>query len=382
MLPQSVENRLKRFHPPDDPKDFEKLCADVFEFIIKDYNLPILNVSHNRIKVNGVSGDGQAGVDIRDPATLAVGQCKKQQKIMPQDLQDELDLLMDYEEAVSNYFFLISHEGVRKTLSDWVKKKNRLADADRCDSTPYPCLPSVALPTLHILGWDEIRSYLGKSRFLLWKWKISFPIGNNAHLEALDLKSLQYQVRRARGRIDPEDERPSLEAIDGIESLLSNIDVDGVEEIGKDSLVSAAILQGITDFRSEVRDAVKAIATYDDAIEKIDKLDGVAVEKGYKLLNELMRQQARIAAYPYLRQIIIECRELMECLNSYGHWDWEPEVFEDGDGEWHEAPGDSHRRYNFDDENPGGGLPYTSRKKVRGLAKSVVREIKKLKEYL
>lgn len=123
MLPQSVENRLKRFHPPDDPKDFEKLCADVFEFIIKDYNLPILNVSHNRIKVNGVSGDGQAGVDIRDPATLAVGQCKKQQKIMPQDLQDELDLLMDYEEAVSNYFFLISHEGVRKTLSDWVKKR-------------------------------------------------------------------------------------------------------------------------------------------------------------------------------------------------------------------------------------------------------------------
>ncbi|MCY1445576.1 hypothetical protein D9M71_620960 [compost metagenome] len=72
---------------------------------------------------HGTTGDKQYGVDVRDPATMAVAQCKKQVGITTTTLQRELKLLMEYEKDVSHYFFLISHPDVKNPcLIGWKRK--------------------------------------------------------------------------------------------------------------------------------------------------------------------------------------------------------------------------------------------------------------------
>lgn len=382
-LLSSVENRLSKFQPPVDHKDFERLCVDVFEFILKARNIKILNKSHNRVHAHGTTGDKQYGIDVRDPATLAVAQCKKQVVITTTTLQSELKLLLGYEKEVSHYFFLISHPDVKKSLSDWVEKKNAKAKIEREDTTPFPCFPSIALPELHILGWDEIRNYLGQSTFLLWKWRVSIPVGQNFHLDGLDIDDLDREVGRFKDRIDPDETPLTQEAIDAIESLLSTIDIEQILSIGKGPLIDANVLFGINTFINELAETYRVICTYPDAIKKIDKRDLVVVEDGYLLLNDLARQKARISAYPYLRRILFDCRDLCRCLTQPGCSIWEPEEVTDEYGEKHSVDGETQLRFNFTKKNSTYyGIAYTDPKKVGVLAGNIVKGIRHLTSFI
>lgn len=380
MLSLAVANRLDSFQPPVDPKDFEKLCVDVFEFILKAHKIPILNRSHNRIKAFGVSGDGQSGVDIRDPATLAVGQCKRQEVITKRHLERELELLLDYDEPVSHYFFLISRDGVKRSLIEWVDEQNLKSRAARAASTPYPCLPSVALPNLHILGWEEIRSYLGQSQFLLWKWQVSAPVGQHFHLESYDLSALDQYVRRHKMKVDSDVRISSLEILHAIESLTEHIDIKRLRSVGKSSLVDVEIIDDVSGFVQGMKDTFGVINKYDDAIAKIDKLDGVVAEEGYFLLNDLFKHKARIGAYPYLRRLFFDCRSLLRILNAYESWEPHTEWAE-YDGEWHELQDDQVRRYNFENKKPGCRPMYTNPKELSALVKKIAVELAAIRSY-
>lgn len=380
-LPPAVEDKLKRFQPPVDAKDFEKLCVDVFEYVLKSRKIRILNKAHTRISAYGTSGDKQYGIDVRDPATQAVAQCKKHEEITTTKLRKELGKLEEYDKEVSHYFFMIKQSDVKLSLSNWIEKQNVEAQAEREDATPYPCLPSVALPELHILGWDEIRSYLGLSTFLLWKWQIAIPAGQNFHLDGLDVQELDYEVGRFKKKIDPKETPPTLEAVHAIESLLSTIDAEGLRSIGKTQLVHIDIIRGVEKFIEAVRETYKTVGTYHEAITKIDKRDLVVVEEGYHLLNNLARQKARISAFPYLRRIFADCKELLGYLNDWCAFEWEPEYIMDERDEAHEVPGETFRRYNFEEQNPSGGIAYTDPDEITALTKSIVREIRGLSAY-
>lgn len=380
LLP-AVENRLRRFPPPIDHKEFETLCVDVFEYVLKERKIPILNKAHTRISTYGTSGDKQYGIDVRDPATLAVAQCKKEEVITPGKLQKELDKLFDYEKDVSHYFFVIKHDFVKTTLSDWVDDKNAEAQNERNDSTPYPCRPSIALPELHILGWDELRSYLGQSTFLLWKWQVCTPVGQNFHLEGLDVKALDLEVRRYNKKIDPAEDAPSLEAVHAFESLFETIYVDDLRAIGKSPLIHVGVINGIQSFLDAMKETYRVICTYDEAITKIDKRDLVVVEQGYQLLNDLARQKARIAAFPYLRNIRNSCRRLIQILTARGFSDWEPEFITDEFGEEHEVDGGTFLRYNFNIKKSRSNLGYTDPNEVTALTHKIVSEINDIKQY-
>ncbi|MBD8705303.1 MULTISPECIES: hypothetical protein [Pseudomonas] len=380
-LPPAVEDKLKRFQPPVDAKDFEKLCVDVFEYVLKARRIPILNRTHSRISAYGTSGDKQFGIDVRDPATQAVAQCKKHEDITTTKLGAELRKLEDYDKEVSHYFFMIKQPDVKVSLSNWIEEKNAAAQNERDDSTPYPCLPSVALPELHILGWDEIRSYLGLSTFLLWKWQVAIPAGQNFHLDGLDVQALDYEVRRFKEPIDPKKNPPTLEAVHAIESLLSTIDVQALALVGKDPLVHIDLIRGVEKFVDQLRETYSAIRTYSDAVTKIDKRDLVVVEEGYKLLNNLARQKARISAYPYLRPILIDCRNLLGHLSAEGGYQWEPDFITDEFDEQHEVSGQTFLRYNFSDRKPRWGLAYTDPKQIAALTKRIVSEIETISAY-
>ncbi|EPA96800.1 MULTISPECIES: hypothetical protein [unclassified Pseudomonas] len=381
-LSSSVENRLSKFQPPVDHKEFERLCVDVFEFILKARNIKILSKLHNRVHAYGTTGDKQYGVDVRDPATMAVAQCKRQVDITTTTLQRELKLLMEYEKDVSHYFFLISHSDVKKSLSDWVEKKNTKAKAERDDSTPFPCLPSVALPELHILGWDEIRSYLGQSTFLLWKWQVSIPVGQNFHLDGLDINGLDREVRRFKDEIDPAETPLSQEAIDAIESLLSTIDIERILTIGAGPLIDVKVVNGIGTFINELAETYRVIRTYPEAIRKIDKRDLIVVEQGYSLLNDLARQKARISAYPYLRRILFACQALRWCLTRPECYMWEPEEVIDECGDQHVVDGVTQLRFNFTKkESTYYGIAYTDPKEVIKLTGKIVKGIRYLTSF-
>ena len=380
-LPPAVEDKLKRFQPPVDAKDFEKLCVDVFEYVLKSRKVRILNKSHSRISAYGTSGDKQFGIDVRDPATQAVAQCKKHEEITTKKLAGELKKLRSYDKDVSHYFFMIKQSDVKLSLSNWIEEQNAAAQNERGDATPYPCLPSVSLPELHILGWDEIRSYLGLSTFLLWKWQVEVPAGQNFHLDGLDIKELDYEVRRARTKINPKDIPPTLEAVHAIESLLSTIDVQALSLIGKGPLVHIDVIRGVEKFIDQLRDTYRAICTYDDAITKIDKRDLVVVEEGYQLLNNLARQKARISAYPYLRPILADCRKLLGHLLAYRGFDWEPDFIKDEFGDEHEVSGETFLRHNFTDKYNHWGLAYTDPKEITVLTKRIISSIEIISAY-
>lgn len=380
-LPPAVEDKLKRFQPPVDAKDFERLCVDIFEYVLKSRRIPILNRTHSRISAYGTTGDKQYGIDVRDPATQAVAQCKKYEEITTTKLRDELKKLRDYDKEVSHYFFMIKQPDVKVSLSNWIEKQNADAQAERDDSTPYPCLPSVALPELHILGWDEIRSYLGLSTFLLWKWQVAVPVGKNFHLDGLDIQELHYEVSRYRDKIDPKETPPTLEAVHAIESLLSTIDVQALSSIGTGPLVHIDVIRGVEKFIGALRETNRAVRTYSEAITKIDKRDLVVVEEGYELLNNLARQKARISAFPYLRRIVIDCRNLLGHLSAYGASEWEPDFIMDEFGEEHEVSGETFLRYNFTDKYPRWGVAYTDPKEIAILTKRIVSDIEVISVY-
>lgn len=382
VLLSSVENRLSKFQPPVDPKDFERLCVDVFEFILKARHIKILSKSHDRVHAHGTTGDKQYGVDLRDPATMAVAQCKRQVQITTSTLQHELKLLMGYEKDVSHYFFLISHPDVKKSLSDWVENKNLKAQSEREDTTPFPCFPSVTLPELHILGWDEIRSYLGQSTFLLWKWQVSIPAGQYVHLDGLDIVSLDLEVRRFKDKIDPAETPLTHEAIDAIETLLSAIDIERILAIGTAPLIDVEVINGMDTFINEQAETYRVIRTYPEAIRKIDKRDLVVVEQGYALLNDLARQKARISAYPYLRRVLFDCQALRRCLMRDECFIWEPEEVTDEYGDKHVVDGVTQLRFNFTKKKTSYyGMAYIDPKEVIELAGNIVKGIRHLTEY-
>lgn len=381
QLPSAVEDKLKRFQPPVDAKDFEKLCVDVFEYILKSRRIPILNKAHSRISAYGTSGDKQFGIDIRDPATQAVAQCKKHEEISAKKLDDELKKLREYDKEVSHYFFIIKQSDVKLSLSNWIEKQNTATQNERGNAIPYPCLPGVSLPELHILGWDEIRSYLSLSTFLLWKWQVAIPAGQNFHLDGLDIKELDYEVRRFKNKINPKEIAPTLEAVHAIESLLSTIDVQALNLIGKDPLVYIDVIRGVEKFIDQFDETYRVIQTYADAISKIDKRDLVVVEEGYQLLNNLAKHKARISAYPYLRPIFFDCQNLLRQLHSYGGFEWEPDFIEDEFGDEHEVSGSTFLRYNFTNKNPHWGLAYTDPKEIAMLTKKIVSAIEVISAY-
>lgn len=380
-LPPAVEDKLKRFQPPVDAKDFEKLCVDVFEYVLKSRKIRILNKTHARISAYGTSGDKQYGIDVRDPATQAVAQCKKLEEVTPAKLKKELVKLRGYGKEVSHYFFMIKQPEVKLSLSNWIEEQNVETQANRDDSTPDLRLPSVALPELHILGWEEIRSYLGLSTFLLWKWQVAVPVGKNFHLEGLDIQELDYEVGRFKERIDPKEIPPTLEAVHAFESLLSTVNIKGLKSIGKTPLVHIEVIRGVEKFIKALRETCKTVGTYHEAITKIDKRDLVVVEEGYQLLNDLARQKARIAAFPYLRTIFADCKDLLGYLNDWCAFEWEPEHIKDGRGEEHEVPGETFRRYNFENPNPRWGSAYTDPDEITALTKVIVRNIRAINAY-
>lgn len=342
---RAMSSALEHFIPPKRGDGFEDLCLDVFEYVLKKRGIPLVGEGFSHMDARGVSGDDQAGIDILDPATLAVAQCKNQKVISPSNLQSEVEKLLLYDDGVSHYFFLISHERVRKSLQDWVRNSNRknLAGADGVPLTP--CRPAERLPKFHIVGWGELKGYLLESNFLMWKWGLAHPVIHQyPYLPALDVRFLVETIEAIKSRsINTLDRRESKDAV---VAMLRNVDLDALANIVVDEKVHREVFDNLGQLVDEWRQVLSVAKTYSTAVRDVDSRDPIIMEQGCALMNDLARYLPRMSVLLYLREICRASDELLKIFQDEESRDWEW-ITVNVNGEEREVEGDSTLVFNF-----------------------------------
>ncbi|MFG0548920.1 hypothetical protein [Pseudomonas sp. yb_9] len=381
MVAHAAEDRLKKFHHPVEARDFETLCEDVFEFVLQARNISVINPGCGRIGLYGKSGDSQHGIDIRDPATLSVAQCKKQRVISCKMLEAELEKLKGYKGGVSHYFFMVSEDFVGKTLIEWIEKQNALNIKRRRDSFKNACEPAVAMPELHIVGWNEIRGYLAQSTHLLWKWGFQVPPGCDFSFSPAELRGLAEVIESLEKPVDLANFSPNHETVDAIQSLISKADLVEIKKLGRQEIVDASVVDWLRKFVEELRKVFQVGQKFDEAMRKVKSRDLVVSKEGYLQLNELMLNKARLSAYPVLRGLYFNSKRLLRVLSEDGISLLEPEEIEGSEGVV-DVEGYSKLRFNFTKKGRYYGVYYTNPKIMVELASKVSKGLRGIKPYI
>ncbi|WP_141213422.1 hypothetical protein [Pseudomonas mandelii] len=371
---RALSSALEHLIPPKRGEGFEDLCLDVFEYVLKKRGIPLSGDCFANMDARGVSGDGQTGIDIWDPATLAVAQCKNQKDIYPSHLDAEAEKLLAYDDRVSHYFFLISHERVRRTLQDWVKITNQKNEHSNTEGGSLPCQPSERLPKFHIVGWGELKGYLLESNFLMWKWCLAHPVIHHyPYLPSLDIKFLVESFEKTKVKsINTPSRRESKDAVAG---MLRSIDIDALANIVTDGKVLRNVFDGLNQFVDEWRETLNVARTYSVAVEDIDSRDPIIMERGCSLMNELARHLPRISILRYLHEVYRACDDFLKVFREEDSYAREYVTVEEH-GEEREFEGDTTLLFNF--SNTDWTSPYyIDPKYVNGLLGKIIELVTK-----
>lgn len=312
-LRRSIQSSLHNFEPPESDQEFEDICRDLFELILKSRAVGIHNkISPGYITYKGASGDKQFGFDVRCKTSLAVAQCKLVKDLYPGDLDDELIKLKKYKGVVSHYFFLISNDRVKASLQDWVDDRNKETEEQVGKDKRFPVEPGVRLPWFHIMGWTEIKNYLLESTLLSLKWgALQGAVNKFYYLPGFDAEKLESAIDNIRhGRVG----QPCSMSISGGRSLTDRLEVADISRIGQESKIHISTLDGICEFVGLYDENLRIAKTHRVALQKLDSEDLIVFEEGLSELNTLAYHSARICALQYLKQAYHAARALKDML--------------------------------------------------------------------
>ncbi|WP_248914373.1 hypothetical protein [Pseudomonas moorei] len=349
MLSKAVSSKLDNYVAPKRGEGFEDLCLDIFEHVLSKRGLPIIGGSYTRIVAHGVSGDSQGGVDIYDPATLAAAQCKNQASFSSTHIEQELRKLQDFDKPVSHYFFLLGRDGVPKSLQNWVEKANQRRAHAHFDESGTVFDFGGSRPMLHIMGWQELKTYLFESNFLMWKWGVSHPvIQQYPYLPTLDVNFLAESMAALKNKLDVLPNRRASK--DAVEGLLRSVDVDGLVNLVADGKVEGEVFVGLEYFIQTFKQALGVAKTYAVAVKDVDSQDPIIMEQGFALMNDLARHLPRISVLMYLRTVYRASKELLNVFSDEDSYAW-ARVVVDYQGQEVEVEGDTTLLFNFEHED-------------------------------
>jgi hypothetical protein len=331
-LRRSLQSSIHNHQPPESDPEFEDICLDLFELILKNHNIKIHNkISPTYITYKGTKGDKQYGFDIKCKSSLAVAQCKLVEDLYPGDLEQELQKLLDYKGVVSHYFFLISNDRVKSSLQKWVDEKNSETEEKARQDKRFPVEPAIRLPWFHIIGWTQIKNYILESTLLTLKWGVLEGLTNKyPYLQGLDIDKLQHSIKNIELASE------SLlcsKATSGVESLTNSLNRGEILQLGLDSKIHFNTLKGISDFIQLYDETYTISQTYNNTLKKLDSEDPITYEEGLDQLNTLSRYSARILALQYLRQPYFAARNLNNVLfidEDYSYPETFTQDYEDG----------------------------------------------------
>ncbi|ELQ01679.1 hypothetical protein [Pseudomonas syringae] len=377
MLSSAVASKLDNYVAPKCGEGFEDLCLDIFEHVLSKRGFPIIGGPYARMVAHGVSGDSQEGVDIYDPATMAAAQCKNHAGLKPSHLEGELQKLKKFGRPVSHYFFMLGRDGVPKTLQKWENEANqRSADAHSDESNAVIDSGEVC-PMLHIMGWREIKTYLFKSNFLMWKWGVAHPVIHQyPYLPTLDVGFLAETMDALENSLDVLPNR--RDSRDAVEGLLRSVNIDGLVNLVADGKVEWKVFAGLDYFIETFQQVLGVHRTYAVAVKDVDSQDPIIMEQGFALMNDLARHLPRISVLGYLRTVYRATRKLLKIFGDEESYIWEPVTVEH-QGEEIEVDGDTTLLFNFDQEDCSHPY-YVDPKEVDSLVRAIVEGVRRARQ--
>jgi hypothetical protein len=331
-LRRSLQSSIHNHQPPESDPEFEDICLDLFELILKNHDVKIHNrISPTYITYKGTKGDKQYGFDIKCKSSLAVAQCKLVKDLHPSDLEQELQKLLNYKGVVSHYFFLISNDRVKSSLQKWVDEKNSKTEERAQKDKRFPVEPAIRLPWFHIIGWTEIKNYILESTLLTLKWGVLEGLTNKyPYLQGLEIDKIQLAIKNIELTSES---LPCSKAISGCESLTNSLMPDEILQLGRESKIHFNTLEGISNFLQLYDEAYNISQTYNNTLKKLDSEDPITYEDGLDQLNTLSRYSARILALQHLRQPYFAARKLNKILfidEDYSYPETFTQDYEDG----------------------------------------------------
>jgi len=349
MLSSAVASKLDNYVAPKCGEGFEDLCLDIFEHVLSKGGFPIIGAPYARMAAHGVNGDSQEGVDIYDPATMAAAQCKNKEDTNISHLEKEFYKFKDFGRPVSHYFFLLGRDGVPKKLQEWITRENLRSVTVQPGDSEAAIGSGEGYPMLHIMGWREIKAYLFKSNFLMWKWGVAHPVIHQyPYLPTLDVGFLAETMDALENRLDVlPDRRDSRDAVEG---LLRSVNIDDLINLVPDGKVAAQVLDGLGKFIETFEQVLRVYRTYDVAVKDVDSQDPIIMEQGFSLMNDIARHLPRISVLGYLRMVYRASRKLLKFFEDEQSYMWELVTVE-YQGEEREVEGDTTLLFNFDEED-------------------------------
>lgn len=349
MLSSAVASKLDNYVAPKCGEGFEDLCLDIFEHVLSKGGFRIIGAPYARMAAHGVNGDSQEGVDIYDPATMAAAQCKNKEDTSIPHLEKEFQKLKDFGRPVSHYFFLLGRDGVPKKLQEWVTRENQRSASLQLGYSKAAIGYGGGCPMLHIMGWREIKAYLFKSNFLMWKWGVAHPVIHQyPYLPTLDVGFLAETMEALDNRLDVlPDRRDSRDAVEG---LLRPVNIDDMVNLVRDGKVASQVFAGLHHFIETFQKVLRVYRTFDVAVKDVDSQDPIIMEQGFSLMNDIARYLPRISVLGYLRIVYRASRELLKLFQDEQSYIWEP-VTVVYQGEEREVDGDTTLLFNFDQED-------------------------------
>lgn len=359
-LGRSISRNINNIHPPKNQAEFEDICLDLFEAILKTHKIGIHNkIATHYITYQGTAGDKQYGFDIKCKTSLAVAQCKLVQTLQPSDLDIELGRLLEAPNEVSHYFFLISNDRVKLSLQKWIDVKNNETSTCFTDSHSFPEKPSIRLPWFHILGWSEIKNFILESTFHSLKWGVLSGFDNlYPYLQGLDIESIKTAISNIESGKTPS-AQPSATAVSGGLSLLGSIDIKALRHIGTHNKIHQNTLEEVVKFVTLFEEAKDIASSYSYALKNLDSEDNIIFDKGLAQLNQISFFSARILAIQYLTNQYNTANALLDLLYHEDYFENESDTDIDEQGRQFEYYTGYHY-YNFHDKDQSGTPWYTN----------------------
>jgi hypothetical protein len=331
-LRRSLQSSIHNHRPPESDPEFEDICLDLFELILKNHDIKIYNkIGPAYITYKGSKGDKQYGFDIKCKSSLAVAQCKLVDDLFPSDLQKELKKLLEYKGIVSHYFFLISNDRVKSSLQDWVDEKNSETEVKINEDKRFPVEPADRLPWFHIIGWTEIKNYILESTLLTLKWGVLEGLTTKyPYLHGLNTDKLKLAIKNIALTSEIP---PCSKAISGYDSLTNSLNPGEILKLGFESKIDFNTLKGISNFIQLYDETYNISQTYSNTLKKLDSEDTIIFEEGLDQLNTISRYSARIYALQYLRKAYLAARALNNILfidEDYSYPETFTQNYEDG----------------------------------------------------
>ncbi|WP_317659331.1 hypothetical protein [Pseudomonas sp. KU43P] len=380
-LPILASDNIRNIGAPESPYAFERFCVDAFPLVQEHFGIEKKPQFHNWLSSGyGKNGDSQFGVDVFDYSSFATGQCKSGQSLQASELIEDLEKLKGFPRPISDHFFLLATTQTPKKIQELVIERNEELDWKLQQlGQVLPSTPSILMPRLHVLNWEELKSILSRDFFLAAKWGFQ-PYGNlYKHLNEVDIKEVESAVMTTSCCIPAGGGGKSSSVLAAILNITAPLKTEDIKRIGSENRVSTYTVYGLNEFLNNIRNAVAYAQSFREIAPNLGSADRAARHEALEKLDSLVVHQGRIQAIKYLRRLGRAVKKLYSILkdpDSFFNPPGEP-VF-DIYGAFVDAPDDeSVRIYSFVSEFD--DLPSMPTEQVVWLAKFIGDETEKVR---